>query len=66
MAAMKVTLALCVLFAVASANEFVGGDIVHLTSSNYDDVVRIMPCLTQILQASGCAGFDRGACLSAG
>eukprot|EP00967_Tisochrysis_lutea_P015938 scaffold17966_cov16-Tisochrysis_lutea.AAC.1 len=38
MAAMKIAVAFALLFAiVAKANEFVGGDVVHLTSSNYDD-----------------------------
>lgn len=42
MRSMQVALALLSLFAVASfANEFVGGDVVHLTSANYDDMVRV-------------------------
>ena len=34
-------IALFALLCAASANEFVGGDVVHLTSSNYDDMVRV-------------------------
>jgi hypothetical protein len=39
--AIKLVLGLLALFSVtlSSANEFAGGDVVHLTSSNYDDLV---------------------------